>query len=65
MDTSAWSAIVDGGDSNHEAAISYKNEIPEDCRLVVTNYILDELYTLLLLNQGYNEAVELKRQLDL
>ena len=37
VDTSAWSAIVDGGDSNHEAAISYKNEIPEDCRLVVTN----------------------------
>jgi len=32
--------------------------------LVVTNYILDELYTLLLMNIGYQRPVDFKRKLD-
>jgi len=31
----------------------FRDEIAEQCRLVVTNYILDELYTLPLMNIGY------------
>ncbi|MBM4461469.1 MAG: type II toxin-antitoxin system VapC family toxin [Chloroflexi bacterium] len=42
----------------------FRNEIAGRCRLIVTNYILDELYTLLLVNVGYSCAVDYKRKLD-
>jgi len=64
VDTSAWSAIADAGDTNHEIALLHKDEIAERCLLVVTNYILDELYTLMLMNQGYQDTVSFKGQLD-
>jgi len=64
VDTSAWDAIADGGDPNHEVALLFRDEIAGQCRLVVTNYILDELYTLLLMNIGYPRAVDFKRKLD-
>jgi hypothetical protein len=63
-DTSAWDAIADGGDPNHELALLFRDEVAGQCRLVVTNYILDELYTLLLMNVGYQQAVGFKRVLD-
>lgn len=65
VDTSAWDAIVDSGDSNHELARLFQNEIAGRYRLVVTNYILDELYTLLLMNVGYLRTVRFKEQLDI
>ena len=65
VDTSAWSAVADAGDPNHEIALIYRDEIAERCQLVVTNYILDELYTLMLVNQGYKDAVDFKYQLDI
>lgn len=64
VDTSAWSAIADASDTNHEIALLYKDDISEECRLVVTNYILDELYTLMLMNQGFEDTVDFQRQLD-
>ena len=64
VDTSAWDAIADAGDSNHEVALLFRDEIAEQCRLFVTNYILDELHTLLLMNLGYHGAVDFKRKLD-
>ena len=64
VDTSAWDALVDSGDPNHEQALSFRNEIAGQCRLVVTNYILDELFTLLLMNVGHQRTVEVKRKLD-
>lgn len=64
VDTSAWDALADSGDANHELALLFRNEIAGRCRLVVTNYVLDELYTLLLMNVGYNRAVDFKRKLD-
>lgn len=45
--------------------VLYKDEIAESYRLVVTNYILDELYTLMLMNQGYQDTVDFKGQLDI
>jgi predicted nucleic acid-binding protein len=57
VDTSAWDAIADRDDPHHDIAIAFKDEITTDCRLLVTNYILDELYTLLLMNLGYDGAV--------
>jgi predicted nucleic acid-binding protein len=65
VDTSAWSAIADGNDPNHEIALSYRDEIAGHCRLVATSYILDELYTLMLMNQGYRYTVDFKGNLDI
>lgn len=39
VDTSAWDAIADGGDPNHDIALLFKDEIAEIYHLVVTNYI--------------------------
>ncbi|MBC6423687.1 MAG: type II toxin-antitoxin system VapC family toxin [Hormoscilla sp. SP12CHS1] len=65
VDTSAWYAISDPGDPNHKAALAYRNEIVKKYRLVVTNYIWDELYTLLLMSLRYRKTVDLKSQLDI
>jgi len=64
VDTSAWDALADSGDPNHELAVLFRDEIAGQCRLVVTNYILDELVTLLLMNVGYQRAVAFKSVLD-
>lgn len=65
VDTSAWAALADAGDPNHDVALLFRGEIAGRCRLLVTNYIFDELYTLLLMNLGYRHTVNFKRQLDL
>lgn len=57
-------AIVDTSDVNHSAALAYQGEIIGTCRLVVTSYILDELYTLTLMDLGYRHVVEVKQKLD-
>jgi predicted nucleic acid-binding protein len=64
VDTSAWGAIADSNDPNHEIALLFQEEITGRCQLVITNYILDELLTLLLMNLGYKHTVDLKRTLD-
>ena len=64
VDTSAWVAIVDAGDVNHQAAVTFQDRIAGTCRLVVTNYILDELFTLILMDLGYRQAVHIKNKLD-
>jgi len=65
VDTSAWMAILDAGDVNHPTAVAYQSEIVDSCSLLVTNYILDELYTLTLMDLGYRFAMNVKRKLDL
>ncbi len=64
VDTSAWATMADSNDDQHEAALAYQSKIAGRNRLVVTNYILDELYTLLLLNIGYTQTLNFKRRLD-
>jgi predicted nucleic acid-binding protein len=64
VDTSAWDAIADGGDPNHELALLFRDEIVGQCSLITSNYVLDELYTLLLLNIGHRRTLEFKEQLD-
>ena len=64
VDTSAWAAIADVSDDQHHAALAYQAKIAGCYRLVITNYILDELYTLLLMNVGYTQTINFKRQLD-
>lgn len=54
VDTGAWDAVADKGDRNHDNALRFRDEIVGKYSLVTTNYVLDELYTLLLLNIGYH-----------
>src|SRR5215510_2921766 len=66
VDTSAWDAIEDSGDRYHAAALRFKEEIAQQrARLYVTNFVLDECYTLLLYNVGYTRTVAFKRAIDL
>ncbi|MBI5208228.1 MAG: PIN domain-containing protein [Candidatus Firestonebacteria bacterium] len=65
IDTSAWIALEDRKDINHQKALEIKNELfISRSRLITTNYILDETYTLMLLNVGYRKTVEFKYKLD-
>ena len=61
IDTSAWDAIEDSGDQNHEIALAFKDDLSNNCRLVTTDYVLDETYTLLLLNVGYERTIAFQR----
>lgn len=64
IDTSAWDAIEDSNDPNHELALIFKDDLPDNCHLVTTDYILDETYTLLLLNIGYEQTVAFKKNIN-
>lgn len=63
VDTGAWDALADSRDPNHESALQFRDEIAGQCSLITTDYVLDELYTLLLMNVGYPQCVNFKRQL--
>jgi uncharacterized protein len=63
VDTSAFAALVDKDDDHHVKAVSFNKTI-SGIQLVTTNYVLDELYTLLLLHAGYSKTVQFKGQLD-
>jgi len=65
VDTGAWDAIADKGDANHNAALLFRDEIAGKVCLVTTNYVLDELYTLLLINIGFQKTVEYKKRIDI
>ncbi len=64
IDTSAWGAIRDTSDMNHEVALLFREEISRKYRLVTTSYVLDETYTLLLISIGYARTVEFKSDID-
>jgi uncharacterized protein len=64
VDTSAWCAIEDKDDIHHSKALQFKDAIAGTCVLVTTNYVLDETYTLLLLNIGYQKTIEFHRTIE-
>lgn len=64
VDTSAWYAIADKGDNNHQSALIYRNQIARKYKLITSNYILDELYTLLLIHLGSYWTVNFKKKFD-
>jgi predicted nucleic acid-binding protein len=64
VDTSAWDALADSQDVHHDLARLFRQEIAGRAQLVITDYVLDELYTLLLLNIGYQGAVSFKIKVD-
>ncbi|MFP4219415.1 MAG: type II toxin-antitoxin system VapC family toxin [Phormidium sp.] len=65
VDTSAWVALYDSRDDNHTRAKIYREECTQERkRLVITNYILDETYTLLLDNVGYRKTVQFRKAIE-
>ena len=65
VDTSGWDALADKADKDHERALQFRDEIAGECKLVTSNYILDELYTLLLMNVGFQPTVNYKKKIDI
>lgn len=63
VDTSAFAALADSSDDNHAKAVAFNRGV-KGVLLITSNYVLDELYTLLLINSGYSKTVKFKTQLD-
>ena len=64
LDTGAIMALFDSRDRNHAASLVFKSEVRGQAKLILTNYVLDELYTLGLKNVGYSPTVRMKRDID-
>jgi predicted nucleic acid-binding protein len=65
VDTGAWDALEDRSDRNHSAAVRYRTTLRQErMPLYVTNFVLDESYTLLLQNVGYTRTVAFKSTID-
>lgn len=57
VDTSAWYALADAGDINHRRASAFLMEsISEYKKLVTTNHIMGETYTIIRYRLGYTAA---------
>jgi len=60
-DTSAWYAYIDKSDADHAAAIKLVKNL--DRPLITSNYIFDEILTLVKLRMGYHIAINLGQKL--
>ena len=65
VDTSGWCALADKADKYHARALQFRDKIVHKRKIVTSNYILDELYTLLLMNIGFQPTVNYKEKLDI
>ena len=65
VDRSAWVAICDSRDDCHPSALAFNRKIARKVTIVITNYILDETYTMLLNNAGYTPTLDFQRKLDI
>ena len=61
MDTSAWYAIIDKNDRDHPTAITKMQNL--DRPLVTSNYVLNEILTLLKARLGPSVAIPFGRKL--
>ena len=65
IDTGAWVALSNSKDIHHTQALQFRDQIArERYQLYTSNYILDETYTLLLLDAGYQRAVTFMDQIQ-
>ena len=60
-DTSAWYAYIDKSDTEHAAAVKLVKNL--DRPLITSNYIFDEVLTLVKLRMGYHVAINLGQKL--
>lgn len=59
VDTSAWVALVDKGDSHHrDASSSYLSILKDHKNLVTSNLIIAETYIIILKELRYKAAIE-------
>jgi predicted nucleic acid-binding protein len=65
VDTSAWDALADKKDKYHTNALRFRDNTVGKYKLITSEYILDELYTLLLMNVGFLPTVNYKEKLDI
>ncbi|MBI2756235.1 MAG: PIN domain-containing protein [Chloroflexi bacterium] len=64
VDTSAWYAVADAGDSQHAVATrQFARLSVHRTQLVTTNYVVSETYTLLRVRLGHTAATEFLRRL--
>ncbi|MCW1967990.1 MAG: PIN domain-containing protein [Anaerolineae bacterium] len=64
VDTSAWVALLDSGDKYHEDAVEkLKLIIQKRWQLITSSDVLDETYTLLLMNTNYSQVIKFRQQL--
>jgi hypothetical protein len=61
VDTSAWYALVDKGDSDHASAVNSARNLTRP--LITTNYIFDETLTLIKAKLGPQIAINFDRKL--
>ncbi len=58
IDTSAWVALENRKDIHYEHAVAFRDEIRnKHYRLFTSNFVLDETYTLLLANVGFERTI--------
>ena len=65
VDTSGWCALADKAGKDHSRALHFRDKIVHKRKIVTSNYVLDELYTLLLMNIGFQPTVNYKEKLDI
>jgi predicted nucleic acid-binding protein len=66
IDTSALVALDSKRDTNYRAACQFRDEVERKrYRLHTSNFVLDETYTLLLLNVGYERTMVFFRRVSL
>ena len=65
VDTSAWAAVKNTADANYQAALDFQDNLTDACHLVTSSSVLDESYTLMLMNIGYLRTVSFKQNIDL
>lgn len=64
VDTSAYFALTDKRDANHEAAAHFIHQLfRERSELLTSNYIVAETHTLLLIRIGYATALQVLEEL--
>lgn len=68
LDTSAFAAIEDLDDANHQRAMGFREKMRKGATayraLCTSNYIVDETLTLLRLHCGHNVAVAFRKSLE-
>jgi len=59
VDAGGWLALADNRDDNHQRALAIQREVAaRGPQLFVTNFLIDETYTLILARMGYRFAVK-------
>lgn len=58
VDTSSWCALYDPTDQFHQKATNFWRQLqPQPIRLITSEYVLDETYTLLRMRAGLTPAI--------